>query len=54
MVFLHLYLKLLMNHGKGSEEDLEPEKHWGLFKVDRTPKLVMSELYNKDTSKLIK
>ena len=26
---------------KGSEEALEPEKHWGLFKVDRTPKLVM-------------
>ena len=29
---------------KGSEEELEPEKHWGLFKVDRTPKLVMREL----------
>lgn len=27
---------------KGSDEALEPEKHWGLFKVDRTPKLVMS------------
>jgi exo-beta-1,3-glucanase (GH17 family) len=23
----------------------ETEKHWGLFKADRTPKLVMSELY---------
>ena len=33
---------------KGSPEPLEPEKHWGLFKVDRTPKLVMSELYAKD------
>jgi len=31
---------------KGSEEALEPEKHWGLFKVDRTPKLVMSELFS--------
>jgi len=31
---------------KGSEEALEPEKHWGLFKVDRTPKLVMSEFFN--------
>ncbi|MCF8272522.1 MAG: hypothetical protein K9I95_01710 [Flavobacteriaceae bacterium] len=30
---------------KGSPEPLEPEKHWGLFKVDRTPKLVMRELY---------
>lgn len=26
---------------KGSPEPLEPEKHWGLFKIDRTPKLAM-------------
>jgi len=26
---------------KGSNEPLEPEKHWGLYKIDRTPKLVM-------------
>ena len=26
---------------KGSPEELEPEKHWGLFYVDRTPKKVM-------------
>ena len=32
---------------KGSEEALEPEKHWGLFKVDRTPKLVMRELFSE-------
>ena len=30
---------------KGSPDLLEPEKHWGLFNVDRTPKLVMRELY---------
>jgi exo-beta-1,3-glucanase (GH17 family) len=24
---------------KGSPEPLEPEKHWGLFKIDRTPKM---------------
>ena len=30
---------------KGSNETLEPEKHWGLFKVDRTPKFVMKELH---------
>ncbi len=30
---------------KGSNEPLEPEKHWGVFKVDRTPKLVMKALY---------
>ncbi len=30
---------------KGSAEFLEPEKHWGLFKMDRTPKLVMESLF---------
>jgi exo-beta-1,3-glucanase (GH17 family) len=30
---------------KGSPDPLEPEKHWGLFKLDRTPKLVMQGLY---------
>ena len=30
---------------KGSEESLEPEKHWGLFKEDRSPKLVMQEIF---------
>ena len=34
---------------KGSNEALEPEKHWGLFKVDRTPKLVMSRIYSNQT-----
>ena len=28
---------------KGSSEPLEPEKHWGLYKIDRTPKLVMEQ-----------
>ena len=32
---------------KGSEEPLEPEKHWGLFTVDRKPKLVMNELFSE-------
>lgn len=31
---------------KGSEHPDEPEKHWGLFTVDRRPKLVMRELYS--------
>ncbi|TVR13606.1 MAG: glycosyl hydrolase [Balneolaceae bacterium] len=26
---------------KGSPDPLEPEKHWGLYNVDRTPKLAM-------------
>ena len=30
---------------KGSDHPQEPEKHWGLFFVDRTPKQVMEELY---------
>lgn len=30
---------------KGSEHPLEPEKHWGLFKVERKPKKVMQNLF---------
>ncbi|MEM8583290.1 MAG: glycosyl hydrolase family 17 protein [Bacteroidota bacterium] len=30
---------------KGSPDAMEPEKHWGLFKVDRTPKRVMMPFY---------
>jgi exo-beta-1,3-glucanase (GH17 family) len=30
---------------KGYPDPLEPEKHWGLFRLDRTPKLVMQDLY---------
>jgi exo-beta-1,3-glucanase (GH17 family) len=33
---------------KGSDDPLEPEKHWGLFFVDRTPKLVMHPIYKTD------
>jgi len=32
---------------KGSDEPLEPEKHWGLFTVDRKPKLVMKALFSE-------
>ena len=31
---------------KGSPEPLEPEKHWGLFTVDRKPKKVTASLYS--------
>lgn len=30
---------------KGSSDPLEPEKHWGLFSVNRTPKLVMQPIF---------
>ena len=30
---------------KGSPDAMEPEKHWGLFTVERRPKKVMEELY---------
>jgi exo-beta-1,3-glucanase (GH17 family) len=32
---------------KGSPDPLEPEKHWGLFTVERMPKLVMQKLYHE-------
>ena len=32
---------------KGSPHPLEPEKHWGLFKMDRTPKQVVRNLTNR-------
>jgi len=31
---------------KGSNEALEPEKHWGLFTVNRKPKKVMQGLFS--------
>jgi exo-beta-1,3-glucanase (GH17 family) len=37
---------------KGSNEPLEPEKHWGLFKVDRTPKLVVQDLIIRSNATL--
>lgn len=30
---------------KGSHHPLEPEKHWGLFKIDRTPKLAIQHQF---------
>jgi exo-beta-1,3-glucanase (GH17 family) len=31
---------------KGSPEPLEPEKHWGVFKMNRTPKKAIEKLYH--------
>jgi exo-beta-1,3-glucanase (GH17 family) len=33
---------------KGSEDPNEPEKHWGLYFVDRTPKQFMQQLLKKE------
>jgi hypothetical protein len=30
---------------KGSDEPSEPEKHWGFYYLDRTPKLVVNEIF---------
>ena len=35
---------------KGSSDPLEPEKHWGVFKTDRTPKLVMQVNHEPQSS----
>ncbi|HSO86092.1 MAG TPA: hypothetical protein VLQ91_06045 [Draconibacterium sp.] len=32
---------------KGSPEPLEPEKHWGLFYIDRTPKMAIKKLIRR-------
>lgn len=35
---------------KGSPHPAEPEKHWGLYKIDRTPKLAVKHLAQKQES----
>ncbi|HMN88423.1 MAG TPA: hypothetical protein PKD70_06050 [Saprospiraceae bacterium] len=35
---------------KGSPEPLEPEKHWGLFHIDRTPKKAIHHLFPSSTA----
>jgi exo-beta-1,3-glucanase (GH17 family) len=37
---------------KGSPEPLEPEKHWGVFRIDRSPKQVVQHLTGKRQAKL--
>ena len=38
---------------KGSHEHNEPEKHWGLFYVDRTPKPVLESMFTSPLSAAI-
>lgn len=42
---LCFYFEAFDEPWKGSPEPLEPEKHWGLFTVDRKPKKVMQKLF---------
>ncbi|MUP14173.1 glycosyl hydrolase [Ancylomarina euxinus] len=41
---LTFYFEAFDESWKGSNEPLEPEKHWGLFTVDRKPKKVMQKM----------
>ncbi|MCC5914973.1 MAG: glycosyl hydrolase [Balneolaceae bacterium] len=44
---LTFYFEAFDEPWKGSPEALEPEKHWGLYREDRSPKLAM-RTYRKD------
>jgi len=37
---------------KGSHEILEPEKHWGLFTIDRKPKKVMQDYFEGNNKQI--
>lgn len=49
---LIFYFEAFDEPWKGSPEPGEPEKHWGLFNVDRTPKLAIKEIL-KERHKII-
>ncbi len=42
---LNFFFEAFDEQWKGSSDPMEPEKHWGLFKSDRSPKLVLEEHY---------
>jgi exo-beta-1,3-glucanase (GH17 family) len=46
---LTFFFEAFDEYWKGSPEPLEPEKHWGLFKIDRTPKIAIKQLLNIKT-----
>ncbi|MDE5422707.1 hypothetical protein L3073_10860 [Ancylomarina sp. DW003] len=41
---LTFYFEAFDESWKGSNEPLEPEKHWGLFTIDRKPKKLMQKM----------
>ena len=40
---LNFFFEAFDEQWKGSSNPMEPEKHWGIFKTDRTPKLVLKK-----------
>ncbi|MFP8488098.1 glycosyl hydrolase [Gracilimonas sp. Q87] len=42
---LTFFFEAFDEYWKGADEPLEPEKHWGLFNIDRTPKLAVKHLF---------
>ena len=38
------YFEAFDENWKGSDDPLEPEKHWGIYYADRTPKLAMAQV----------
>lgn len=44
---LTFYFEAFDENWKGSSDPMEPEKHWGLYKSDRSPKFVFENKYSK-------
>ena len=44
---LTFFFEAFDENWKGSDDEMEPEKHWGLFKADRSPKEVMKQHFPK-------
>ncbi|MDA3943079.1 MAG: glycosyl hydrolase [Bacteroidetes bacterium] len=44
---LCFFFEAFDEYWKGSPEPLEPEKHWGLYKIDRSPKNAIKSLNQK-------
>lgn len=44
---LCFFFEAFDEYWKGSPEPLEPEKHWGLFKIDRSPKMAIQEIISQ-------
>ena len=40
---LNFYFEAFDENWKGSPEPWEPEKHWGIYRSDRTPKLAVNK-----------